>query len=134
MEKISEEKQRDLWKNIYYLKYQVKSIHVYIINKFIKFLLIIYFKGMRYNFFYQFKQQSQLDAVHHFKYLEWIPFENFQNVTYVAKGGFGKIYSAVWPEGYIRYYDIENKKWKRYSTRVALKSLDNSSELVSRNF
>ncbi|PKC56895.1 hypothetical protein RhiirA1_473337 [Rhizophagus irregularis] len=29
-------------------------------------------------------------------YLEWIPFENFKNVTYVTRGGFGKIYSANW--------------------------------------
>ncbi|CAB4439929.1 unnamed protein product [Rhizophagus irregularis] len=42
--------------------------------------------------------------------------------------GFGKIYSAEWPEGYIYTWDIENQKWKKYGgTKVALKSLDNSS-------
>ncbi|CAB4418682.1 unnamed protein product [Rhizophagus irregularis] len=44
-----------------------------------------------------------------------------------ALGGFGKIYSAEWPEGSISFWDIENQKWKRYSRKVALKSLDNSS-------
>ena len=44
-------------------------------------------------------QHSQLNAVYHNKCLEWIPFENFENVTYITKGGFGKIYSANWPEG-----------------------------------
>ncbi|RGB22545.1 hypothetical protein C1646_822499, partial [Rhizophagus diaphanus] len=40
----------------------------------------------------EFIQQSQLNAVHELNCLEWIPFEKFQNVTYIAEGGFGKIY------------------------------------------
>ncbi|CAB4413960.1 unnamed protein product [Rhizophagus irregularis] len=75
-------------------------------------------------------QHSQLNAVHHTNCLEWIPFEEFQNVTYITRGGFGKIYSAEWPEGFIFNWDIENQKWERSTTRkVALKSLDNSSEI-----
>ncbi|CAB4413961.1 unnamed protein product [Rhizophagus irregularis] len=75
-------------------------------------------------------QHSQLNAVHYTNCLEWIPFEKFQNVTYITRGGFGKIYSAEWPEGYIGYWDIENQKWHRYTgEKVALKSLDNSSEI-----
>ncbi|RIA80184.1 kinase-like domain-containing protein [Glomus cerebriforme] len=35
--------------------------------------------------------------------------DNFKNWT----GGFGKIYSAVWPEGYIHYWDIINQQWRR---------------------
>ncbi|POG58236.1 kinase-like domain-containing protein [Rhizophagus irregularis DAOM 181602=DAOM 197198] len=75
----------------------------------------------------EFIQQSQLNAVHYMKYLEWIPFENFKDITYITRGGFGKIYSAEWPEGYIKYWNIENQEWVRYSKKVALKSLDNSS-------
>ncbi|RGB40759.1 hypothetical protein C1646_687195, partial [Rhizophagus diaphanus] len=63
----------------------------------------------------EFIQQSQLNAVHCFKCLEWIPFEKFQNITYIAEGGFGKIYSAEWPERFIFYWDIENQKWYRYN-------------------
>ncbi|UZO08946.1 uncharacterized protein OCT59_029189 [Rhizophagus irregularis] len=36
----------------------------------------------------EFIQQSQLNAVYYKKYLEWIPFEKFQNITYIAEGGF----------------------------------------------
>ncbi|POG80511.1 kinase-like domain-containing protein [Rhizophagus irregularis DAOM 181602=DAOM 197198] len=77
----------------------------------------------------EFIQQSQLNAVHYKKYIEWIPFENFKDITYITKGGFGKIYSAKWPEGYIDSWDIENQKWKKYGKNIkfALKSLDNSS-------
>jgi hypothetical protein len=81
----------------------------------------------------EFIQQSQLDAVHYKKYLEWISFENFEDITYITRGGFGKIYSAKWPEGCIRYWDIENQKWIRHNNdnglKVALKSLDNSSHI-----
>ncbi|POG80480.1 kinase-like domain-containing protein [Rhizophagus irregularis DAOM 181602=DAOM 197198] len=78
----------------------------------------------------EFIQQSQLNAVYYLRYLEWIPFENFKDVTYIARGGFGKIYSADLPEGYIKYWDIENQKWKRdCNIKVALKSLDNSSRI-----
>ncbi|POG79091.1 kinase-like domain-containing protein [Rhizophagus irregularis DAOM 181602=DAOM 197198] len=80
----------------------------------------------------KFIQQSQLNAVYHKKYLEWIPFEKFQNITYIAEGGFGKIYSAEWPEGYIYYWDIENQKWYReQNDKYALKSLNNSSDICS---
>ena len=41
----------------------------------------------------EFIQQSQLNAVYCNKCLEWIPFEKFQNVTYITRGGFGKVYS-----------------------------------------
>ena len=75
-------------------------------------------------------QHSQLNAVYAAKCLKWIPFEKFQNVTYITRGGFGKVYSADWPEGYIYSWDIENKKWRRNSyMKVALKSLDKSSDI-----
>jgi hypothetical protein len=75
-----------------------------------------------------FIQQSQLNAVFCTKCLEWIPFENFKDVTYITRGGFGKIYSAKWPEGCIEFWDIGNQKWDRFGEEmVALKSLDNSS-------
>ncbi|GBC26015.2 kinase-like domain-containing protein [Rhizophagus irregularis DAOM 181602=DAOM 197198] len=50
------------------------------------------------------------------------------------RGGFGKIYLAERPEGYITGWDIENQKWQRgTSTKVVLKSLDNSSG-ISKEF
>ena len=75
-------------------------------------------------------QHSQLNAIWCDQRLEWIPFEKFQNVAYITRGGFGKIYSAEWPEGCILSWDIENQKWDRWTNgKVALKSLDNSSNI-----
>ncbi|POG81413.1 hypothetical protein GLOIN_2v1470792 [Rhizophagus irregularis DAOM 181602=DAOM 197198] len=66
-------------------------------------------------------QHSQLNAVYCLKCLKWIPYEKFQNVTYITREGFGKIYSAELPEGYIGYWDIENQKWYRYTVKKIAK-------------
>ncbi|GBC49716.2 kinase-like domain-containing protein [Rhizophagus irregularis DAOM 181602=DAOM 197198] len=79
-------------------------------------------------------QQSQLNAFYCTRSLEWIPFENFENVTYLTRGGFSKIYSAGWPEGNIGHWDIENQKWKRTSRKVALKCLNNLFNNISNDF
>ena len=61
--------------------------------------------------------------------MEWIPFDQFNEVKYLTKGGFGSIYTAMWSRGCILDYD-ENKKEFTYlgSQSVALKLLNNSNE------
>jgi hypothetical protein len=79
-------------------------------------------------------QQSQLNALCSMKCLEWIPYEKFESITYISKGGFSKIYSADWSEGNIKCWDIEKQEWEREpNIKVALKSLNNSSN-ISDNF
>ncbi|RGB40444.1 kinase-like domain-containing protein, partial [Rhizophagus diaphanus] len=82
----------------------------------------------------EFIQQSQLNSLFCTKSLEWIPFEKFEDVTYLTRGGFSKIYSAYWSEGNIVRWDIENQEWIRTSRKVALKSLNNSSNNISNDF
>ena len=74
--------------------------------------------------------------------MEWIPFDQFENVKYLTKGGFGSIYTATWIKGSIDDYD-ENKKEFTYfgSHNVVLKLLNDSStpgkkffDEVSNNF
>ncbi|UZO15506.1 uncharacterized protein OCT59_006926 [Rhizophagus irregularis] len=75
-------------------------------------------------------QNSQINAVHSTKCLEWIPYLNFKNIVPINKEISNKIYSADWPEGNIYSWSIENQEWKRYSNKkVALKSLANSSDI-----
>ncbi|GES76386.1 kinase-like domain-containing protein [Rhizophagus clarus] len=75
----------------------------------------------------EFIQHSQLNAVYYTKLLEWIPYKNFEDVTYITRGGYGKIYSARWPEGNIYSWNNESKNWERKRLKkVALKSLDDS--------
>ncbi|GBC45291.2 kinase-like domain-containing protein [Rhizophagus irregularis DAOM 181602=DAOM 197198] len=71
--------------------------------------------------------------------IEWIEYDRFENVEYLAKGGFGTIYKAIWKDGSIRSWDSENNKWKRskYWFReyenfpVVLKCLHNSQDITA---
>ena len=61
--------------------------------------------------------------------LEWIPFEQFENVTKLTEGGFSSIYSARWIRGRIFDYDENKKEFVYLSWSVVLKSLNNSNNL-----
>jgi hypothetical protein len=80
----------------------------------------------------KFIQESQLNAKEYWQVLEWIDYNQFLKVKYIAKGGFGTVYTAIWKEGYISSWDNELKSWNRdkQDYRVALKSLNNSQILV----
>ncbi|GBB94916.1 hypothetical protein RclHR1_02440010 [Rhizophagus clarus] len=81
----------------------------------------------------KFIQNTQLSAhntIH--KALEWISYNRFHNIKYIAKGGFGEVYKANWIDGRIDEWDDENKIWRRYDKDivVALKSLNNSKNIT----
>ena len=61
-------------------------------------------------------QESQLNAKNSSEKLEWIEYDRFENIEYVAKGGFGTIYKAIWK-------DKEDRI-------VALKCLNNSKDIT----
>jgi hypothetical protein len=83
-------------------------------------------------------QKAQLNAKKNWKILEWIEYDRFENVKYLAKGGFGTIYKAIWKDGYIREWDFENNQWirsKYYAEvyknfPVVLKCLHNSQDIT----
>ena len=37
------------------------------------------------------------------EYIRWIPFDEFKNIEYLAKGGFGEVHKATWINCYNRY-------------------------------
>ena len=47
------------------------------------------------------------------KALEWIPYDKFYDIKYIAEGEFGKMYRANWIDGPIDEWDVENQNWKR---------------------
>ena len=81
----------------------------------------------------KFIQDTQLSANYYDKVLEWIPYDRFHNIEYIAKGGFGKVYKANWIDGYITNWDNKNQNWNRCDSNkfVALKSLNNSKNVTS---
>ena len=58
--------------------------------------------------------------------MEWIPYNDLQNIKYLTKGGCSEIYTANWIGGF--YYEWDNKvqQLKRFGTqKVILKKLVN---------
>jgi hypothetical protein len=61
---------------------------------------------------------------------EWIPYNQFNNIEEIGKGGFATVYSAMWKNGLL-YYGAYEEKWERkQNTRVALKCLHNSQNFI----
>ncbi|EXX69537.1 Ypk2p [Rhizophagus irregularis DAOM 197198w] len=78
-------------------------------------------------------QDAQLSAHKNARnVLEWIPYDKFYNIKYIAKGGFGKVYKANWIDGRIWDWNDKNQNWERYGKNmvVALKSLNNSKNVT----
>ncbi|PKK73676.1 hypothetical protein RhiirC2_775718 [Rhizophagus irregularis] len=84
----------------------------------------------------EFIQDTQLQVHHNdskISYVvEWIPYDRFYDIIYIAKGGFGKVYRAKWIDGYIDKWDDYNQNWERKDQNmvVALKNLNNSKNIT----
>ncbi|RGB38300.1 kinase-like domain-containing protein [Rhizophagus diaphanus] len=82
-----------------------------------------------------FIKDSQLNATNNRQVLEWIPFEQFRSFKFVARGGFAKVYSAIWKDGFIKKWDHKKDDWGRMSNwKVALKTMQNSAKLSPKFF
>ena len=58
--------------------------------------------------------------------IEWIPYNNLQNIKYLTKGGFSEIYTAKWIDGHFIEWDFKGQKLKRSGRfNVVLKRLEN---------
>ena len=79
-------------------------------------------------------QDSQLSVGSTDYILEWIPYNKFNDIKYVAEGGFAKVYSATWSDGR-RKWDQKSNNWKRKGpSKVALKVFNNSLKNLSDDF
>src|ERR1051325_6430015 len=79
-------------------------------------------------------QNSQLNAKYEGGLIEWIEYTNLENVEFVAYGGFGSVYKAVWKDGPIDSYKTQqnNNKFelKRDSNKeVAVKKFRNATHV-----
>ena len=80
-------------------------------------------------------QNSQLKAKCCEEVLEWIEYDKFANVEYLAKGGFGITYKANWNEGCISNWDSKENQWIRYQgCSVTLKCSNYSQDILSIDF
>ncbi|RGB33059.1 kinase-like domain-containing protein, partial [Rhizophagus diaphanus] len=74
----------------------------------------------------EFIQKAQLKAEYIYNIIEWIEYDKFEDVEYLAKGGFGTTFKAVWKDG---PWTTNNSQLEREGeTKVALKCLHNSQD------
>src|ERR1051325_8137415 len=60
-----------------------------------------------------FIQNAQLKARDNYEVIEWIPYNRFRNIQYLAQGGFSIVYKAFWLDGWIEKWDGEKQRWKK---------------------
>ena len=53
----------------------------------------------------KFIQHAQLSANNRLEVLEWIPYDRFYDIKFIAKGGFGNVYKAIRNDGRISKLD-----------------------------
>ena len=53
-------------------------------------------------------RECQMKTIDPGKVVEWIPYNNLQNIKYLTEGGYSKIYTADWING--RYFEWNSKK------------------------
>jgi hypothetical protein len=80
----------------------------------------------------EFIRKAQLNAKNNHQVIEWIEYDNFKDVEYLAKGRFGTTFKAVWKDGFILYWDNDNNQLVREGeTKVVLKCLHNSQDITT---
>ena len=78
-------------------------------------------------------KNSQLNANYSWNLIEWIEYTNLKNFEFVAHGGFGSVYKAVWKDGPVWVTRNVNKfELQRSSnTEVAVKKFRNATHVSS---
>ncbi|KAF0498183.1 serine/threonine protein kinase [Gigaspora margarita] len=66
------------------------------------------------------------------KIVEWIPFERFEKVQEIGKGGFSYVYSATWVDGLrkLKSLEADAEQTRTGPSVVALKSITKSDNLT----
>ena len=62
---------------------------------------------------------------------EWIPYNQFNKIKEIGKGGFATVYSAIWKDGPLHYISYKKEYSRKPDKKVALKCLHNSENISS---
>ena len=66
--------------------------------------------------------------------IEWVPFDQFEDVKYLTKGGFCSIYTATWIRGSIDDYDENTKEFTYLESQYVVLKLLNDSSMPGKKF
>jgi hypothetical protein len=65
--------------------------------------------------------------------MEFVPYDRFKDIEFIAEGGFSKVYKATWADGPISKWNEADQKYNRSGKQiVVLKELDNSKNINSK--
>lgn len=79
----------------------------------------------------EFIRKNQEEANELEEILEWIPYDQFENIELFAKGGFSNVYKADWSSGPIKKWNNTKNNWERKKNKqVALKALENFQDII----
>ncbi|EXX60790.1 uncharacterized protein OCT59_006999 [Rhizophagus irregularis] len=80
-------------------------------------------------------QNSQPNANYRYKLIKWIEYSNLKNIEFVAHGGFGSVYKAIWKGDPIEeepYSNINKSKvYRNCNKKVAIKKFRNATSISS---
>ena len=62
--------------------------------------------------------------------MEFVPYDQFENLEFIAEGGFSKIYKATWIDGSVISFD--RQMTRNRNCTVVLKKLNNSKSITSK--
>ena len=62
---------------------------------------------------------------------EWIPYDQFNDIKEIGRGGYSKVYSAIWEDGSLCYNYEKNEYTRNTYEIVALKCLYNSQNITN---
>jgi hypothetical protein len=65
--------------------------------------------------------------------MEFVPYNKFKDVEFIAEGGFSKIYKATWVDGPVStHWSVTQCYLRRENKEVVLKKLNNSKDITSK--
>jgi hypothetical protein len=81
-----------------------------------------------------FIRYTQINLVKSEGKMEFVPYDQFKNIEFIAEGRFSKIYKATWIDGPINWNCINNNGNISHKPKhtVVLKKLNNSKNITSR--
>ena len=77
------------------------------------------------------EMQLKISSYHDIVF-EWIPYNQFNNIKKIGKGGFSTIYSAIWKDGPLSFNFLERKYIRQLNQAVALKWLHDSQNISNK--
>jgi hypothetical protein len=74
-------------------------------------------------------KNCQMETLNPDTIIEWIPYNDLENIKYLTKGGFSKIYTADWIGGWYEEWDSKTQQLERMKRpgiqNIVLKELEN---------